>query len=107
MFANGSINESVETAKIRDYVWYMETKQPAQMVDLADNPCLLGITGDTAYYFNYEKDKVTTLDTAFLETLNTKAGRYVMYADQCALSNETLRRWGITFKKIPRDIAKL
>lgn len=107
MFANGNINESVETSKIRDYVWYMETKQSAQTVDLSDNPYLLGVTGGTVYYFNYEKDTVTTLDTAFLETLNTKAERYVIYADQCALPDETLSRWSITFKKIPRDIAKL
>jgi len=107
MFANGSLNEAVETAKIRDYVWYMETKMAAQTVDLSENPYLLGETGGTAYYFHYEKGRATTLDTEFLSLVKRKAERYVIYADQCALSDSILNQYNITFKKIPRDIAKL
>jgi adenine-specific DNA-methyltransferase len=107
MFANGNLNESVDTAKIREYVWYMETKSPAQDIDISANPYLLGATGGTAYYFHYEKDAVTTLDAAFLTTINIKAERYVIYADQCALPDETLNQYNITFKKIPRDIVRL
>ena len=107
MFANGSLNEAVETAKIRDYVWYMETKMAAQAVDLSENPYLLGETGGTAYYFHYEKNRATTLDTGFLSLVNRRAERYVIYADQCVLSDTVLNQYNITFKKIPRDIAKL
>ena len=32
---------------------------------------------------------------------------YIIYADLCALSNAELQKWNITFKKIPRDIAKI
>jgi adenine-specific DNA-methyltransferase len=107
MFANGNLNEAVDTAKIREYVWYMETKQSAPETSAADNPYLLGVTGGAAYYFHYEKDAVTTLDTSFLASIKTQAERYVIYADQCALPDETLNKYNITFKKIPRDIAKL
>ena len=65
------------------------------------------IVANTAYYFYYERESVTTLDYAFLATVQTKAERYTIYADLCAISQETLRRHNITFKKIPRDIARL
>jgi adenine-specific DNA-methyltransferase len=107
LFANGNINETVPTEKIREYVWYMETKQPAQIVRADGNSYFLGATGGTAYYFHYEKSHITTLDMAFLETIADSAERYIIYADQCALTDEELDRYNITFKKIPRDIEKL
>ncbi|MDR0963277.1 MAG: site-specific DNA-methyltransferase [Clostridium sp.] len=107
LFANGNINEAVPTEKIREYVWYMETKQPAQTVSTDANPYFLGATDGTAYYFHYEKNCVTTLDMAFLETIADCAERYIIYADQCALTDAELSQYNITFKKIPRDIEKL
>lgn len=104
---DGNINENIPTEKIRDYVWYMETKQPAQAVDLVINPYYLGMSGGTAYYFQYEKYCATRLDTEFLRKINIRAERYIIYADQCTLSDDDLERYNITFKKIPRDIAKL
>lgn len=55
----------------------------------------------------YERESVTTLDREFLHTVKTKAGAYVIYADLCTLSSDELEAFHITFKKIPRDIAKL
>ncbi|MCL2163188.1 MAG: site-specific DNA-methyltransferase [Oscillospiraceae bacterium] len=107
MFANGDINESLDTSKIREYVWYMETKSPVQEIDQSLNPYLLGTASGTAYYFHYEKDNATTLDTAFLSLIASRSDHYVIYADQCTLPDDMLRRYNITFKKIPRDIAKL
>jgi len=107
MNENGNINNSVDVSKIRDYVWYMETKQAAQDIDIEKHPYLLGETSDTAYYFYYEKDKTTSVDTRFLAKVNLKAGRYVVYADECILSNDMLDKYNISFKKIPRDIANL
>jgi adenine-specific DNA-methyltransferase len=107
MYENGNINNSVDVSKIRDYIWYMETKQAAQDVDIKKHPYLLGETSDTAYYFYYEKDRTTPLDTNFLTKVNLKAGRYVIYADECILSDDMLDKYNISFKKIPRDIAKL
>jgi len=107
MFGDGNINENIPIEKIRDYVWYMEIKQPVQVVNLEENRYYLGTTGGAAYFFNYEKDRMTTLDTGFLSKIRIHAERYIIYADQCTLSDDDLKRYNITFKKIPRDIAKL
>jgi len=103
---DGNLNEAVGTEKIRDYVWYMETKLPAQAAK-PDEPYYLGETGGAAYYFCYEPDRSTTLSADFLAGLQTKAERYIIYADRCALSEDELAVYGVIFKKIPRDIARL
>ena len=105
MFADGNINETIDTQKIRDYIWYMETKKPTQTYD-STKPYFIGATDGTAYYFIYEKDSATVLDSTFLSNI-PKHERYVIYADRCVVSENTLKRVGITFKKIPRDIARL
>jgi adenine-specific DNA-methyltransferase len=66
----------------------------------------LGKNNDTAYYFNYEQDKVTTLDHAFLATMKTKAEQYVIYADNCLLTKDFITKHHIIFKKTPRDITR-
>ena len=106
MFADCNLNEAVDAAKIRDYVWYMETKLPARAAE-PSNPYFLGEANGAAYYFHYEKGRVTALNMEFLEAISVRAGRYIIYADICALSDETLKQCGITFKKIPRDISRL
>jgi len=103
---NGDLlNENVGADKIREYVYFTETKQ--ELEHHPDEPYFMGKYLDTAYYFYYEKDSVTTLDRKFLHTVKTKAESYVMYADRCFLSDEQLEKFHITFKKIPRDIARL
>lgn len=101
-----NLNEEVGEEEIRKYVYYMETKKPIETND-ADNRYYMGKNNDTAYYFYYEKDKPTTLNREFLATVKTEATGYVIYADICALSKETLSENGIVFKKIPRDIKRL
>ena len=71
-----------------------------------DNKHFLGKFNDTAYYFNYEQDEVTTLDHAFLATMKTKAEQYVIYADNCLLTKDFMTKHHIIFKKIPRDITR-
>ena len=104
--ADGSINEEVDVKDLREYIWYMETHAPLQTI-AAQDTYYLGTNDSTAYYFCYEKDSIVTLDMDLLATVTIKAESYVMYADQCGLSDEELKRFGITFRKIPRDIAKL
>lgn len=99
------LNESVPIEKIRTYVYFTETKQKTTYNP--EEPYQLGVHLDTAYYFYYERDAVTTLDRAFLHTVKTKANAYVIYADRCILSDEELEKYHITFKKIPRDITRL
>ena len=100
------LNEAVGTDKIREYIWYMETKQSV-FAPSSEHPYLLGTHNGTAYYFYYEPEQITVLDYAFLSTIRDKAEGTIIYADRCSFSAEKLAELGIVFKKIPRDITKL
>lgn len=106
LLPNGNLNEDVGAEKIREYVYFMETKQALEQ-EKADEPYYMGVYLDSAYYFYYQRESLTTLNRDFLRDIKTKAGRYTIYADLCTLSPAELERWHITFKKIPRDISKL
>lgn len=104
---NEYLNPGVDKEVIREYIWYMETRTAYEKNKAGDNAYYLGLHNDTAYYFNYEKDARTVLDNDFLRTIKTKADAYVIYADICNLSDTKMNKHNITFKKIPRDIARL
>lgn len=105
LLKDGLLNESIGTEKIREYVYFTETKNAP--TDKTDEPYYLGMHVGTAYYFYYEKEKLTTLNRDFLHTVKIKADGYVIYADSCTLSNREMEKYHITFKKIPRDIARM
>lgn len=101
-----NLNENVGIDKIREYVFFTDTKCRLPEPH-ADEPYYLGTHVNNAYYFYYERDAITTLNRDFLHTVKTKADAYVIYADLCMLSDAELEAYHITFKKIPRDITKL
>ena len=103
---SGNLNPVVSTDKIRQYIWFTETKGtavPAQN----DEIYRLGIYEGTAYYFCYDPEATTTLDYELLGSIQTQAEQYIIYADSCTLSDEYLQQKHIIFKKIPRDITRL
>ena len=100
------LNENVGVEKIREYVYFTDTKTQLSEVH-PDEPYFMGIHVNSAYYFYYEKQSVTTLNRQFLHTVKTKTDAYVIYADLCTLGEAELEKYHITFKKIPRDITKL
>ena len=100
------LNEKVGVEKIREYVYFTDTKASLPESH-PDEPYFMGVHIGSAYYFYYEKQAVTTLNREFLHTVKTKADAYVIYADLCTLSEAELEKYHITFKKIPRDITKL
>ena len=100
------LNENVGVDKIREYVYFTDTKASLPESH-PDEPYFMGVHIGSAYYFYYEKQAVTTLNREFLHTVKTKADSYVIYADLCTLSEAELEKYHITFKKIPRDITKL
>lgn len=106
LFIGEKLNPAVEKDKISRYIWYMETRQPMKKGQ-NKNLYYLGEYNGTAYYFCYDPDRPCVLDYAFLSTIAQKADSYIIYADRCMLSREELLKFGITFKKIPRDIARL
>ena len=100
------LNEAVPTEKIREYIWFMETKTPFTL-PTGDNQYYLGHHNDTGYYFYYEPRQITVLNYNFLSTIKEKTSETVIYADRCSIGEDKLMHMGITFKKIPRDISKL
>lgn len=100
------LNENVGVEKIREYVFFTDTKASLPESH-PDEPYFMGVHIGSAYYFYYEKQAVTTLNREFLHTVKTEADAYVIYADLCTLSEAELEKYHITFKKIPRDITKL
>jgi adenine-specific DNA-methyltransferase len=105
---NNNLNETVGIEKIREYVWFTETRipySPPSDTELVE--VFLGTHNDTSYYFIYEKDNLTTLDyDALAQYVLQKAERYIIYADNCLLPETFMREKNIEFKKIPRDITR-
>ncbi|WP_405211192.1 site-specific DNA-methyltransferase [Dokdonia sp. Asnod2-E02] len=101
--SNNNLNEEVDINKILEYVWYSETKG---LYLKQEEEHLLGTKEDTAYYFYYIKEKITTLDLEYLRKIKTKASQYIIYADNCLLDKKILEKYHIIFKKIPRDISR-
>lgn len=101
------LNEEVGKDKIREYVWYSETRTAFEKtIAKKDSEYFLGKKESTAYYFIYEKNQLTTLDYDTLATIKTKAGQYVIYADNCLLPKDFMLKKNIVFKKIPRDVTR-
>ena len=99
------LNEEVSLEKIREYVWFSETRQSYKAVNQNEEH-LLGVSNSSAYYFYYYKDELTTLDDSFLRKIKIKAEQYIIYADNCVLDDSLMQKYHITFKKIPRDITR-
>jgi len=106
---DGNLNEQIEPEKIRQYIWYAETRQPYEPPTpngSAENAAFLGIHNHTAYYFYYHPGSITTLDTAFLATITERAMQYIIYADNCLLPKDLMATHNLIFKKIPRAITR-
>lgn len=103
---NDNLNEDVGEDKIRNYIYYTETKQPLTRPQSKDAKYLLDNYQDTGYYFYYEKDSLTTLDNNSLDIISELQEQYIIYADICLLDEQYMLNKNIIFKKIPRDIKR-
>lgn len=99
-----NLNEQIGLPKIREYIWFSETR--AAFTEPQAEPYFLGQKDKTVYYFIYEKNRLTTLDFDSLEIIKTKGEQYIVYADNCLLPTDFMRKHNIIFKKIPRDITR-
>ena len=106
LFVDGNLNEDVEEEKIRQYIYYTETRQPLKRERKEDSKYLLDTWQRTGYYFYYEKDCSTELTIDTLNIVTEQADQYIIYADVCHLSKEFMAEKHIFFKKIPRDIKR-
>lgn len=73
LLVDDKLNNAVSTEKIREYIYYMETKQALPEAS-ADEPMLLGVYHGAAYYFNYEKDAKHYAECCFLEEHQDASG---------------------------------
>nr|WP_286855659.1 site-specific DNA-methyltransferase [Proteiniphilum sp. UBA4988] len=103
---DNSLNEEIGDDKIREYIYYSETKKYLQRVRSQEHKYLLDTFNDTGYYFYYEKDSLTTLSLDTLNIVTEKAEQYLIYADTCLLDKDYMVEKNIIFKKIPRDIRR-
>lgn len=99
-----TLNEEVGETRIREYIYYTETREYLTRKQDETYPYLLDYHNDTGYFFYYKKDELTELSHDTLNIVPTKADHYVIYADTCTISKEELAKMNISFKKIPRDI---
>ena len=99
-----TLNEEVGETRIREYIYYTETREHLTRKQDEAYPYLLDYHNDTGYFFYYKKDELTELSHDTLNIVPQKADHYVIYADTCTISKEELAKMNISFKKIPRDI---
>lgn len=104
---DGNLNEEVSIDKIREYIYYAETKQPLLRQQDKDEEFLLDECNRAGYYFYYQTDKATTLSYATLANIvKSKHEMYIIYADRCLLDEKFMTEHHIKFKKIPRNIKR-
>ncbi len=99
-----NLNENIDEEKIREYIYYTETKRHLERERTEASKYLLDTYNATGYYFYYERDRLTTLSIDTLHIVTERAEQYVIYADICTIPPQVLAARNITFKKIPRDI---
>jgi adenine-specific DNA-methyltransferase len=101
-----NLNEEIGEDKIREYIYYTETKQYLTRERKEETKYLLDTFNNTAYYFYYEKESLTTLDHSTLNIITELTEQYLVYADICHLDKKYMQEHNIIFKKIPRDIRR-
>jgi adenine-specific DNA-methyltransferase len=106
IFKGAYLNEDVGENRIREYIYYTETKQHLERENVPEHRYLLDTLNNTGYYFYYEKDRLTTLSLETLNVVTENAEQYLIYADHCLLEKDYMLAKNIIFKKIPRDIKR-
>ena len=101
-----NLNERIGEEKIREYIYYTETKRHLDRERTEAAKYLLDTYNATGYYIYYEKERLTTLSIDTLGIVTERAEQYVIYADICTVPPQVLAARNITFKKIPRDIKR-
>ena len=103
----GLVNDALDASHLRSYIWFTETGQNEYLdTSHSENPNYLGSSNGASYYVVHNAEGTGTLDFDFLGSIDVSDEQYVIYADRCLIDDEVLRKHGIVFKKIPRDIVR-
>lgn len=105
LFIGDNLNEAVSEDKIREYIFYSETRSALTRPYVKGDYLLDNFEG-VGYYFYYKKDEATVLSLDTLDIVTKEAEHYVIYADICNLSESYMAKHNIEFKQIPRDIKR-
>lgn len=108
LLVDGLLNADVDPARVREFIWYTETRQSEPPTQREDFPFYLGTAQRCAYHFIYEPDRVTTLSGDYVARLTdeVRSDSLVIYADVCTMSARELAAANVSFNKIPRDITR-
>lgn len=87
-----TLNEEVGEKRIREYIYYTETREYLTREQSEEYPYLLDYHDGTGYFFYYKKNELTTLSHDTLNIVPERADYYVIYADTCTISREQLAK---------------
>lgn len=96
-----TLNEEVGEKRIREYIYYTETREYLTREQSEEYPYLLDYHDGTGYFFYYKKNELTTLSHDTLNIVPERADYYVIYADTCTISREQLAKMNISFHYCP------
>jgi adenine-specific DNA-methyltransferase len=110
---DNNLNEAVGESALREYVAYTERVTEKQRLGVENlvSRYAIGVSATVLWLFYYEEDRITNLDLDFLAKINLKClpnrpEHFVVYADKCSLDSGFLKKFGVEFKRIPRDITR-
>ncbi len=99
IFIDDMLNPNVSEECLREYIYFSETKLSLTRKRTCEDPYFLDNHKGTSYFFHYEPEHETTLNDKVLSLLITKQSlgeQFIIYADACLLSDDTLKRLNIT-----------
>lgn len=102
--AFGRIDSPVTFNELAAHIYFMEAGMP---LSTATEGSLIGYHNDTAIYLLFDGvpgNGANVLTSARLRELSAHAGRKVIYADGCAVSQVRLQQANAEFRHIPYDI---
>lgn len=107
---NDQINGEVSFLDLARHVYFVETGRPLPDPDGCHSP-LIGVSEGVAVYLLYngvlsdrDPSGENALTSKTLEMLPPHDGPRVVYGAACCLSQNRLRRLGITFRQIPYEV---
>jgi len=105
----GCINKEITFDVLAAHIWFCEARTPWPKPE--EKSALLGMHNGTAYYLLFNgilgdkrPEGGNVLTKSVLNDLPTHDGPRVIYGEEAKLSEDLLRRKGITFRQIPYDI---
>ena len=99
---HGQIEDECDFDQFATYIYFTETQTNIDHARKQGN--YIGEYGNTEYYLIYKEPGVNILNKSFLKKIKINEQKKVIYADSCALDEDTLAQFHIQFKQIPYEV---